>query len=71
MKPLLASRIERERYPIHVVNASITGDTTAGGRARLPALLARGGPVSLLLLGRNPEQLRHTLGDEASAAIPP
>ena len=35
-----AARLTAQRYPYRVVNASITGDTTAGGRARLPALLA-------------------------------
>ena len=42
---LLAERLERERFAHRVVNASISGDTTAGGRARLPALLARHAPA--------------------------
>ena len=51
---LLGARIERGRYPLHVVNASITGDTTAGGRARLPALMARYKPVIVIVeLGGN------------------
>jgi acyl-CoA thioesterase-1 len=51
---LLASRLAAERYPHRVVNASITGDTTAGGRARLPALLARHRPAIVVLeLGGN------------------
>jgi acyl-CoA thioesterase-1 len=51
---LLAARIETERYPLHVVNASITGDTTAGGRARLQALLARHQPAIVIVeLGGN------------------
>ena len=51
---LLARRIGAERYPLHVVNASITGDTTAGGRARLPALLARHKPsIVIVELGGN------------------
>ncbi len=51
---LLAARIEAERYPVRVVNASITGDTTAGGRARLPALLARHKPSTVVIeLGAN------------------
>ena len=37
---LLAARLKERGYPQRVVNASITGDTTAGGRARLPALLS-------------------------------
>ena len=51
---LLASRIESGRYPLQVVNASITGDTTAGGRARLPALVARYKPAIVVIeLGGN------------------
>ena len=44
---LLQKRLdEREATPYRVVNASISGDTTAGGRSRLPALLARHRPRS-------------------------
>ncbi len=51
---LLAARLTAQRYPYRVVNASITGDTTAGGRARLPALLARHKPAIVVLeLGGN------------------
>jgi len=51
---LLSERIAGERYPHRVVNASITGDTTAGGRARLPALLQRYRPAVVVLeLGGN------------------
>jgi len=51
---LLAARIETERYPLRVVNASITGDTTAGGRARMQALLARHQPAIVIVeLGGN------------------
>ena len=51
---LLSARLAAERYPHRVVNASITGDTTAGGRARLPALLARYKPTVVVLeLGGN------------------
>lgn len=51
---LLSKRLASERYPHRVVNASITGDTTAGGRARLPALLARHKPAVVVLeLGGN------------------
>ena len=34
---LLEQRVQRERIPARVVNASVSGDTTSGGRARLPA----------------------------------
>jgi acyl-CoA thioesterase-1 len=51
---LLAARLAAERYAYRVVNASITGDTTAGGRARLPALLAQHAPAIVVVeLGGN------------------
>ncbi len=51
---LLAARIDAQRLPFRVVNASVTGDTTAGGRARLPALLAQHKPAVVLVeLGGN------------------
>jgi len=51
---LLAARLTAQRYPQRVVNASITGDTTAGGRARLPALLAAHKPsIVVVELGGN------------------
>ena len=51
---LLAERLRREGYPYEVVNASISGDTTAGGRTRLPALLAQHHPrVVIVELGGN------------------
>ena len=44
----------REGYRYRVVNASISGDTTAGGRARLPALLAQHKPAIVVIeLGGN------------------
>jgi acyl-CoA thioesterase-1 len=51
---LLDKRLAAERIPHQVVNASISGDTTAGGRARLPALLAQHRPaVTVIELGGN------------------
>jgi acyl-CoA thioesterase-1 len=51
---LLEQRLAHEHIAAHVVNASISGDTTAGGRARLPALLKAHGPqVVVLELGGN------------------
>ena len=51
---LLEARLRAERFPHRVVNASITGDTTAGGRARLPALLKEHKPsVVVIELGGN------------------
>ena len=51
---LLAQRMAK-RFPAWaVVNASVSGDTTAGGLSRLPALLARDKPrVVVLELGGN------------------
>src|SRR5699024_2020298 len=37
---LLQQRLAEEGHALRVVNASLSGDTTAGGHARLPALLA-------------------------------
>ena len=51
---LLKQRIDAEGLPHQVVNASISGDTTAGGRSRLPALLAEHTPsVVVIELGAN------------------
>ena len=51
---LLQQRLTRQGYPHAVVNASISGDTTAGGRARLPAALKRHRPqIVILELGGN------------------
>lgn len=38
---LLQQRLHAQGKPHQVVNASVSGETTAGGRARLPALLTR------------------------------
>jgi acyl-CoA thioesterase I len=51
---LLAARLQSEGYRYRVVNGSISGDTTAGGRARLPALLSQHKPAIVILeLGGN------------------
>ena len=50
----LQGRLEQEGYPHRVVNASISGDTTGGGLARLEAALERHQPAWVLLeLGGN------------------
>ena len=36
---LLQKRLAEQDYPHRVVNASVSGETTAGGLARLPVLL--------------------------------
>jgi acyl-CoA thioesterase-1 len=51
---LLQQRLTKQGYPHTVVNASISGDTTAGGRARLPDALKRHRPqIVILELGGN------------------
>lgn len=51
---LLAARLRTQGYRYRVVNASITGDTTAGGRARLTALLVAHQPAIVIIeLGGN------------------
>lgn len=51
---LLAERLAARGLDLRVVNASISGDTTAGGLARLPPLLAEHRPrVVVIELGGN------------------
>lgn len=51
---LLEQRLVEQKLAARVVNASISGDTTAGGRARLPTLLAQHRPTLVILeLGGN------------------
>jgi acyl-CoA thioesterase-1 len=51
---LLESRLATEKIAARVVNASISGETTSGGRSRLPALLAKNKPdVVVIALGGN------------------
>lgn len=51
---LLEQQLSLEKSPWRVVNASISGDTTAGGRARLPALLKQQQPsIVIIELGGN------------------
>jgi acyl-CoA thioesterase I len=51
---LLAAKLKAEGYPQRVINASISGDTTAGGRTRLPALLKQHRPAVVVIeLGGN------------------
>jgi acyl-CoA thioesterase-1 len=51
---LLQQRLARDGYRERVVNASISGDTTAGGRSRLPTLLREHRPsIVVIELGGN------------------
>jgi acyl-CoA thioesterase-1 len=51
---LLRKRLAQERIDYSVANASISGDTTSGGRARMPELMARLKPsIVIVELGAN------------------
>lgn len=51
---LLDARLRQQQIAASVVNASISGDTTSGGRTRLPALLKQYRPdIVVLELGAN------------------
>ncbi len=51
---LLEQRLAQEKRNVRVVNASISGDTTFGGRSRLAALLAQHRPAVVVIeLGGN------------------
>jgi acyl-CoA thioesterase-1 len=73
---LLGERLARERLDYRVANASISGETSAGGRARAAAELERHKPsIVILELGANdglrglaPAQMRDNLAAIISAA---
>ncbi len=51
---LLAARLQKEKLPYSVVNASISGETTAGGRSRIDDLVKQHRPAWVLIeLGGN------------------
>ena len=51
---LLEKKLKEEHVSANVINASISGDTTSGGRSRLPALLAQHQPAQVIIeLGAN------------------
>ncbi|WP_337056708.1 arylesterase [Pseudomonas sp. USHLN015] len=66
---LLQKRLDEEGFKHRVVNASISGDTSAGGASRLPALLGEHKPELVIielggndgLRGQPPAQLQHNL----------
>ncbi len=73
---LLARRLQDKRLDYNVVNASISGETTSGGRTRINAALARHSPqVVIVALGANDglrglpvAQLRDNLGAIVASA---
>ena len=51
---LLESRLATEKIAARVINASVSGETTSGGRSRLPALLSQHKPAVVVIeLGGN------------------
>ena len=46
---LLQTRLSDDKLPVSVVNASISGETTAGGLTRLPGLLQQHKPAVLII----------------------
>ncbi len=51
---LLQQQLAQEKPSVEVINASISGDTTSGGRSRLPALLQKHQPTHVVIeLGGN------------------
>ena len=73
---LLGERLARERPDYRVVNASISGETSAGGRARAAAELSRHQPAVVIVeLGANdglrglaPAQMKQNLAAIIAAA---
>ncbi|WP_179538039.1 MULTISPECIES: arylesterase [Pseudomonadaceae] len=73
---LLDERLQSEGFEHRLVNASISGDTSAGGAARLPALLAEHKPGLVVVeLGGNdglrglpPSQLQQNLASMIDAS---
>lgn len=51
---LLTQKLNQHQYPVRVINASISGETTQGGLQRLPALLKKHNPSMVIVeLGGN------------------
>jgi acyl-CoA thioesterase I len=51
---LLRSQLQRQGYGVELINASVSGETSAGGLARLPHILEKNHPTWLIIeLGAN------------------
>lgn len=51
---LLEQRLQQQKIDFTIVNASISGETTIGGKTRLPALLSKHAPTLVIIeLGAN------------------
>jgi acyl-CoA thioesterase-1 len=74
---MLRAKLKDEGYGYQVINASVTGETTAGGLARLPRALALHHPrVVILELGGNDglralpiDQMRSNLGKMVDLSV--
>ena len=67
---LLERRLQQSGRDIQVVNASVSGETTAGGRSRISGVLARVRPRWVLVeLGANDALRGLALDDYSRAAI--
>lgn len=52
--PLIEKKLAQEKIPATLLNASISGETTSGGRTRLPSLLDKNHPdIIVIELGAN------------------
>jgi acyl-CoA thioesterase-1 len=49
----LEQRLRREGYPYRVINAGVSGDTTAGGLRRVDWVLRSGPEITIVALGAN------------------
>jgi acyl-CoA thioesterase-1 len=51
---LMEKKLQEKKIPITVINASVSGETSSGGKTRLPALLAKHKPDYVIIeLGGN------------------
>ena len=65
---LLQKRVEEKKLPWEIVNAGVSGDTTAGGVRRMPWLLKRRVDVLIIELGGN-DGLRGIAPEETRANL--
>lgn len=66
--PQLSRWLANHGHPAQIVNAGVSGDTTAGGRARLAWSLAEGADAMIVALGGN-DMLRGLPAEEARANL--
>src|SRR3546814_19873761 len=67
---LLQQRLQDEGYPHHVINASVSGETTSGGLSRLQITLRQHKPdIVLLELGANDGLRGLPLGQDRKSVV--